>query len=350
MNSNPKMAFIDHEFHKKTRSTEFLRKMLSSSFTIQNYWINPWGDNKSISTEEMNIHEYVFYFQRISPLSELKKINGKISWAQMYDSANFDYFYWKNLSYLPSFKILAFSKKIHAQCKKFGIESLSLTYYMDPTLYDFKIPENGRHVFFWYRGSISWKVVRELLDPDQIDSVLYISNPDPNYKKEEISEKDKKLFNMTILQSDFSSQEQYLTLVSKANIFISPRKREGIGMSFIEALAMGQCVIAHNDGTMNEYIVHGKNGYLFNANNPKRIDLSHHITVRNNSVQDAQKGYLSWLESVNKIIPFLHAPSPKISHSFLERMLFEKLYLAKLTFHPYKEKLKTVLKRVLNHS
>ena len=49
----------------------------------------------------------------------------------------------------------------------------------------------------------------------------------------------------------------------KSTIYIASRPYEGIGMSFLEAMADGRCVVAHDNTTHNEYIEHGKNGFLF---------------------------------------------------------------------------------------
>jgi glycosyltransferase involved in cell wall biosynthesis len=57
-------------------------------------------------------------------------------------------------------------------------------------------------------------------------------------------------------------RQDYLGLFNQANIFIAPRLSEGVGLTFIEALARGCAVFAYNAPTMNEYISSGMNGYL----------------------------------------------------------------------------------------
>ena len=60
----------------------------------------------------------------------------------------------------------------------------------------------------------------------------------------------------------FADHQQLQDLLTHQKVFIAPRLAEGIGMSFLEAMAMGCAVIAQDDATMNEYIVHGKTGIL----------------------------------------------------------------------------------------
>jgi glycosyltransferase involved in cell wall biosynthesis len=268
---------------------------MEKDFEVTKFWINPWGENRIIEIETLNKYDFVLFFQKISPLANLRKLKAHIIWVQMYDSANFDYFYWKNLSFLP-IRVLAFSEKIEAQCKKYNIPSLAIKYYLNPKDYKQVQITDKRNVLFWYRGSIKWSAVRKILNPSQVNSVIYLSKPDPGYKKEIIDQTDIKKFNMTIIESEFMpTRNEYLDILSKTNIFISPRLKEGIGVSMLEAIASGHCVIAHNDGTMNEYIVDNKNGYLFDTKDPKLIDLSNIQTVTLNSRMDAEAGYKKWL-------------------------------------------------------
>lgn len=333
------MAYVDHTFHQQSKSTSFLREILAKNFEVTDFWIDPWGDARTVEIETLNSYEYVLFFQKISPLKDLWKLHAKIIWVQMYDSANFDYFYWKNLSFLP-IKVLAFSGKIEAQCKKFGVETLRVQYYLEPEKYRGELPA-GRHLFFWYRGSLAWQTVRKILNPEEIDSLSYLSKPDPGYQKETVSPEDIKRYKMTIVESEFlPSHDEYLRELSKVNIFIAPRLKEGIGLSFLEALAMGRCVIANDDATMNEYIRHGETGYLFNAENPKPLDLSNIKTVTDNAKRAAYLGYEQWTKSVPSIVEFLKSPSTALNGNPLKKSWFKYLYTTKLSLHPIKETLK----------
>ena len=56
------------------------------------------------------------------------------------------------------------------------------------------------------------------------------------------------------------NSKQYLEHLSKCNIFIVPRLYEGIGLTFLEAMASGMVVLSSNFPTMNEYIQNNING------------------------------------------------------------------------------------------
>lgn len=55
-------------------------------------------------------------------------------------------------------------------------------------------------------------------------------------------------------------------LNAMADIFAFPSIREGLGLAAIEALASGVPVIGMNTRGINEYVMNGKTGYLFNNN------------------------------------------------------------------------------------
>lgn len=339
MRTKPRLAYVGHAYHNKTRSTEFFREILRQEFDVTEYAINPWKGDRTIPVDTLNHYEYVLFFQRVSPVDDLRKLTGKVAWVQMYDSANFDYFFWKNLSFL-SIKVIAFSEKIQQQCEKFGIECLKVRYYLNPAEYVLPDPASGRHVFFWYRGSVQWKTVRGILDPNQVDSFAYLSNPDPGYRREDIPPEDVKNYKMEIMERDFAnSREEYLRQLSKANIVIAPRLKEGIGLSFIEALAAGRAVIGNDEGTMNEYIENGKTGYLFKNNAPEKLDLSGFEKIAENSRKAAQSGYTTWFADSKKIIPFLKTAYIPSQKGAVARKVYEILYSVKLAAHPWKEKI-----------
>jgi glycosyltransferase involved in cell wall biosynthesis len=99
-------------------------------------------------------------------------------------------------------------------------------------------------------------------------------------------------------------KEKYLELLKKSNIYIAPRTIEGIGISFLEAMALGMVVVAYNNGTMNEYIKHNYNGYLFDSKN-YHIDFDNIDVVLKNSRTIAQNGWIKWEKDKDIICDFI---------------------------------------------
>jgi glycosyltransferase involved in cell wall biosynthesis len=301
------MAFVDHSFHKLSRSGDFLRTIFRENFIINDYWDESWAGGKRVEAKVINQNDYSFYFQTLNDLPELKKNRTKKIWAPMYDSFIFDKLYWRALSDFE-LKIICFSKKVFEYISKFNIEAINVQYYIDPSSFPTKAISVKKKIFFWYRGGIKLADVlpKIKINLDLIDSIIYLVNPDPNNKKENLETlSSHPLFSkITFIDKGFLNRDEYMRLVEQADIFISPRKKEGIGMSFLEAMAMGQCIIAYNDATMNEYIKDGVNGYLFNEKTDK-IDLSDIDQVTKNSRIRNAIGYNEWENNVKKILDFI---------------------------------------------
>ena len=58
------------------------------------------------------------------------------------------------------------------------------------------------------------------------------------------------------------ARRTYLKAMSECGVFVAPRRLEGIGLGFLEAMSMGKCVVANDAPTMNEYMANGENGVL----------------------------------------------------------------------------------------
>ncbi len=315
----PKILFVDHSFHKKTESTKFVTSTLQKHFEVDIFWDDTWWGGKGPSVDLTNTYARVFFLQSILPLWQLRKITAKIIWAPMYDGVSLRDIYWSSLSRLPV-RVVSFSDVIYKKCKTFGIEVLPLQYYLPP---NFRNAESAKKLnfLFWYRGGIKFSDLKRILDTKDVNRLVYRSAPDPFFKEEVISEADIKKYKMEIVRnSEADSREDYLRLLDAADVFIAPRKKEGIGMSFLEAMAMGKVVVAYNEGTMNEYIQDGRNGYLFDAKR-RYIDFSHFADVLRNSKISVSDGWKRWEQDKNKMIDFIaetgSEKSKKITMEFL---------------------------------
>lgn len=74
----------------------------------------------------------------------------------------------------------------------------------------------------------------------------------------------------------------------------------------MEALCRGQCVIAPNFPTMNEYIVHNVNGYLYNMNKLEEIDLSNFGLIGKEARERAINGFNTWQQQKIKLIDYVN--------------------------------------------
>lgn len=76
-------------------------------------------------------------------------------------------------------------------------------------------------------------------------------------------------------------------------------------MSFLEAMAMGLCVVAPNAPTMNEYIRDGVNGLLYDPGNPQPIDFSRARELGEVARTSCEEGRREWLRATPKVKSFM---------------------------------------------
>jgi glycosyltransferase involved in cell wall biosynthesis len=339
----PRLLWVDHSYHQRTMSTNFLKVILERQFNVSVFWDDYWRGGDSLPVSNINTYDYVFFFQTLLPFHRLKEIKVKIVWVPMLDSDHLSDKYWYCLSSIP-LKIISFSNYFHEKCLQFQIESLSLKYYLPPAFNE-DIPKSGRHYFFWYRGNLSFSEIKEFLKFQKIDSFVYRSAPDPFHKEEIFSEEDLEKYKVEIIRDlKFESKERYLKQLKKANIFIAPRKIEGIGISFLEAIAMGMVVIGYNNGTMNEYISNNYNGYLFDSKN-YHVNTDNLETVINNSKKSAYDGWIKWETDKNKINDFILNDTYKKSN--ISRTYFFIYSSAQLLENYLRKTLKRLIKKLM---
>ena len=144
-----KLAFVDHNFHKKTRCADFLREIFSEHFIIDDYW---WSLSEEIKLiKYLKNYENIFFFQILMPSYDLLKLRDKnLMWAPMYDALNFrnsffESIFWKQMSSL-GIKVLKFSDKIVKSIKNEDIESLKLNYFIKPSFSFLANEENKMNI------------------------------------------------------------------------------------------------------------------------------------------------------------------------------------------------------------
>lgn len=306
-----KMIFITHPYHEKTKSCFFLIDFLKKFFDVDVFF----GLNENYLDEK---YKHIVFFQ-ISPdfktLRELK--NKNIIFFPMFDSSPSEWKFqeWFNLKHC---KIINFSKILHEKLNKWGFNSIYVQYFPEPQNF---YPGNKKEIFFWERiNKVSFETVKKLFDEQNYKVHIHTAiDPEQTFIKP--SEQDEQKYSVTY-SNWFETKEEMQNLIKEKQIYIAPREMEGIGMSFLEAMAMGKAVVANNQPTMNDYIQDGVNGYLFDLNNPKPINFSDIEQVQKNSYEYCQNGYQNWLNDRRKITDFINEMPKKINMPLLKRILF----------------------------
>ena len=263
-----KLLYIGHSYHNKTKSTRFIIDILSKEYEIHEFSYNPYNDTneayKKLSEESFDV---VVCFQILPPRNIIdKKITYKKGvFFPMYDGCpSMDSPLWKEYK---DFLIINFSKTMHLNCLSLGLISRYIQYFPEPV--DVKNWGKEDSVFFWNRiEHININTVAELLANSHISHLHLHKALDPGHTFIKLDKK----WNIDIAESTwYANKEDMLADIDNSALYIAPRLSEGIGMSFLEAMARGRCVIAACYPTMHEYIKDGINGYLFNPAAPQPL-------------------------------------------------------------------------------
>lgn len=275
-----KWLFIDHEYHKRTGSAKFFLDIVRKFFKVDEHYYRHYyrtqaekvaADYDGVIIWEFPISRNKFFFH-----------SKKNVFVPMYDNEWASYWQWKRIAW-SGMGVISFCDKVTAHAKRCGVKNiLAVRYFPNPSDFPHEEGESKR-VFLWERGDISEDTAKKLFPPE----LGYTF--------------DVKKWN------EFLSREEYLSRIAACEIVVAPRRKEGIGMAFLEAMAMGKCVAAHNDATMNEYIKDGVNGILFDADRPTAITESQVLSVRSNIHESKDQLYGVWSDDMKKISDFIFA-------------------------------------------
>ncbi len=295
--------YIDHYYHQKTKSTNFLLDKLNEIYRVDCIYISKHDDDSKLldTTIKENYYDLVVCFQL---LPNREWLDSLISYrlgiiVPMYDGMiPFDDLLWAKYR---DFKILNFSRLLHHSFKRHGFNSTYIQYC--PPLK--KISSFGLETsaFFWQRtDNLTLKLVLELIGRDQIKELHVHTAVDPNQNPVKIPH----IRNLQISTSKwFENKKDLQNQIEKSAIYFAPRLYEGIGQSFLEAMAMGRCVVAPDTPTANEYICHNETGLLYNPNKVRKLDLSNVRKIQRQCQKAMQQKRNKYLEEIDSVINWL---------------------------------------------
>jgi len=314
-----KIGFIDHEYHKKTKSSIFFIDLLISyGWDVNLLYVNENIDGFIKITNDQNYNKLIFWQVIPSAKNLLSFETEDIYLIPMYDAcSSWNFKKWEKYK---KFKFISFSKALNSIFEKLGMDYLYVKYAPKAELLVDNLNSGKKTIltaFVWRRSAtLNLPKLFNSLIKLGVEKVFLHDSPDPPALslEGEISYK-----NLEIETSYwFNTHSEYLDIIKICDIYIAPRMTEGIGMSFLEAMSLGICVFAPNKPTMNEYIIDGNNGILFenfkdienkNLNNIERLKTNALKTIYDESMNwQASKEYLfnyfiENLSTNNKSIP-----------------------------------------------
>ncbi len=313
---------LDWHIGSSNAFIDLLVEPLKDKFDIR---LTSWN-GKSI--DSINTNDLVI-FCMLPPTDDILHTHKKVIWIPMWDQAQgYDQLWWNQLP--KHLNIISFSDAISQRAITAGLNILDVRYAVDPNSVEPANWDNGVVISYWNRvGLVGPDFLKKLCRLVGAKKLIFRPKIDPRIEKHMYYELPDRIGSCEVVTIDPKSKEGYLDKTAESNILIAPRKAEGVGLIFLEAMARGCTVIAYDAPTMNEYIVDGQNGFLFDGNMiakwknifnvqqpsdhylfsgsfvPKNISGSNLRTVGKNAKNSSERLFLEWQKSIPKLTEFI---------------------------------------------
>jgi hypothetical protein len=295
----------------------FLPQLLTArGHHVDIFWDEAWRGGQPIHWLSVADHDVIIMFQSYchNEARSYRSMHPNVVYIPMFDQFGFSQASINDLSgFWEPFqgsKVLSFSTAVHALTTGFGIFSHRVRYYPEfPPIAS--RASQGLHGFFWLRREeeLGWDIVRALIGRTRFDSFHLHVVGDPGFPPVRLPPaEDVQAQNIT-MSTWFERRAEFDKIASCATVYFAPRLAEGIGQTFLEAMARGQCVIAADNPTMNEYIVNGVNGLLYEPSSPRPLDLSDVARLGREARRGVTVGRAGWEANEETLVDFLLTPS-----------------------------------------
>lgn len=310
MNLRP-ILFVGHEYHSKTKSSQFFVDLLLQSFELEFININPINNSDWKMIEDLHLGQYsAVILWQIDYLAAYFLDRGcPTIVCPMYDaSGGLDPLHWLSIK---NALIFSFSLELHWKISQTCNNSIYVRYFPPNPLQDKIINAknsslSGLNIFYWERlpnSSNNFHNVTRLLENLPINKFHIHQAPDPGHTSTIINARTDKYDVNT--STWFDKKSDLYDLIANSDLFIAPRHSEGIGMSFLEAMHLNCCVVAHDMSTHNEYIKNGVNGILVDFNNSSmRVNLgTEHIRAMASKAREDSSSWRDlWVNHYSYIV------------------------------------------------
>ena len=271
------ILFVDHVCHRKTRSADFFLDILRAQHTVDCHYYDTYY-KCGIPRSKIAAADLVIFWEFLPGRFKIAVSGKPCLFVPMYDNEWGSKWQWRRIA-RSGMSVLSFCDALTRHAKSCGVKNiLTVHYAMDPS----RFPQNTgdpRKALYWDRGNFPEPTIRALFEADALDEL--------------------------VIQRDFLPPAKYAAFLDRFGVYIAPRAKEGIGMAFLEQIARGKCVVAHDDATMNEYVTDGQTGIVRNFNAPqKKITAADVQSVRGNVRKHADQLYARWLQERDAITPF----------------------------------------------
>ena len=309
-------AFVGHVFHSRTKSSEFfidLMRQVSPEVDRYNYDQSATFDYTGLIDRD---YTQRIFWQSESILARSRHLyTGRNIVVPMYDAAIL-----RPLEYWHGFGgdlFISFSAMLHNRLQGAGCDSVLVQYWPAPATRTWD-PDAPLSAFFWdrrpgsdYDATHIMRACARIGIPKLHIHLASDTGGDPAQRRGVlIAERDNASLAVDLSFSEWYDNKSDLKAATHAHaVYFAARTHEGIGMSFLEAMAHGQIVIGMNNPTLNEYVANGSNGYLFGQN--FGISRGQHafrntmLEMSDRAIDSVAEGYEQWQRDAARLVEIL---------------------------------------------
>lgn len=306
-----KLIFVDHDFHTATASSQFFIDLLRTRFDVTVLNIAPPAD---LPAEALNVAGnadvvVIWQMDYLAPVFLAMGLPTVV--IPMYDGSAYQpdiHWIWSQRA-----EFINFSFTLHHRIRSTGGRSRLVKYFKPPVPEDETAKfDDGLKVFLWQRRpehGINAPAIKRLIG-QQVRSLHVHDAPDEpklDTKQYRVASTPDFLVTRT---SWFPKAADYQAALSQCNVFIAPRRAEGIGMAMLEAMSRGMLVIATDEPTHNEYISNWTNGILYNPDAEGSITLQHAERLGLAAYATARDGHAQWKQQAVGVLELIGACPP----------------------------------------
>lgn len=273
-----KILFVDHACHRKTRSADFFLDLLREDHEVVVHYYERCYDCR-LPSDQVAAADLVIFWEFLPGRYRIGIPGKRCVFVPMYDNEWGSVWQWRRIA-ASGMAVISFSRAITEHARKCGVKNLlDVRYAFDPEKYKGTVGD-PRRALYWDRGDFPESCIRSLFAPGAIDEL--------------------------VVQRDFVPASDYASFVAGFGIYVAPRAKEGIGMSFLEQQARGKCVIAHNAPTMSEAIVDGTSGLLrdFHSAESNPITAEEIAAIHKTVPAAAKEAYATWQKDRERLRQF----------------------------------------------
>ncbi len=207
----------------------------------------------------------LLFCQLPPPVELLRQAKARVVWLPMWDSVvSWPMDFWRSLP--KNLRIVAFSDPVERLAKRHGLPTLRLRFFLDPDQAEPVRWHGDKTMLYWNRmGLYSLGALQRICRDLGVEQLIHVFRPDPRYAYPDLAlPASIGRTRVTTIRS-FLSGEEHRRLLSNCPLVLAPRPLEGIGLAVLQSMVRGACVLAYDGPSMNEYITHGRSGYLFHS-------------------------------------------------------------------------------------